>query len=100
LTSKCVSRHSGEQFLISHLPRWLCTRRFSKPTFRPSGATEHWKKNSVSLLLTVDLSLFWLFFFADCSQLCFSICPYLSEVWLLSFLQKKTYFDIPSWKPA
>jgi len=43
LVSKCASRHSGVQFLISHLPRWLRTRRFSKPTVRPSGATKHWK---------------------------------------------------------
>ena len=28
---------------ITHLASWLCTRRFSEPTFRPSGATNHWK---------------------------------------------------------
>jgi len=28
-------------FEISHLARWLRTRRFSEPTFRPSGATNH-----------------------------------------------------------
>ena len=28
---------------ISHLTRWLRTRRFSKPTFRASGAPKHWK---------------------------------------------------------
>ena len=28
------------QFLISHLPRCLRTRRFSEPTLRPSGATK------------------------------------------------------------
>ena len=28
---------------ISHLASWLRTRRFSEPTFRPSGATNHWK---------------------------------------------------------
>ena len=43
LTSKCASRHNGVQFLLSHLPRCLRTRRFSEPTFRPSGATKHWK---------------------------------------------------------
>ena len=26
-----------------HLASWLRTRRFSEPTFRPSGATNHWK---------------------------------------------------------
>ena len=43
LTSKCASRHNGVQFFISHLARLLRTRRFSEPTFRPSGATNHWK---------------------------------------------------------
>ena len=28
---------------ISHLASWLRTRRFSEPTFRPSGAPNHWK---------------------------------------------------------
>ena len=49
LTWKCASRHNGVQFFISHLASWLRTRRFSEPTFRPSGATNHWK-NSVSRL--------------------------------------------------
>jgi len=80
LTSKCASRHNGVQFFISHLARWLRTRRFSEPTFRPSGATNHWK-NTVfrdfttfsriciffSLLLFSSL---WLF-----PSLLF-ICPY------------------------
>ena len=43
LTSKCASRHNGVQLFISHLARWLRTRRFSESTFRPSGATNHWK---------------------------------------------------------
>ena len=50
LTSKCASRHNGVQFFISHLASWLRTRRFSEPTFRPSGATNHWKKHSISRL--------------------------------------------------
>ena len=48
-TGKSSSRHNGVQFFISHLASWLRTRRFSEPTFRPSGATNHWK-NSVSRL--------------------------------------------------
>ena len=40
-TWKCASRHNGVQFFISHLASWLRTRRFSEPTFRPSGATNH-----------------------------------------------------------
>ena len=47
LTWKCASRHNGVQFCMSHLTTWLRTRRFSEPTFRPSGATNHWK-NTVS----------------------------------------------------
>ena len=43
LTSKCASRHNGVQCFISHLASWLRTRRFSEPTFRPSGAPNHWK---------------------------------------------------------
>ena len=49
LTWKCASRHNGVQFFISHLASWLSTRRFSEPSFGPSGAPNHWK-NSVSRL--------------------------------------------------
>ena len=48
-----VLRHNGVQFFISHLTSWLRTRRFGEPTFRPSGATNHWnilEKHSVSRL--------------------------------------------------
>ena len=41
--SKCASRHNGVQFVISHLPRCLRTRRFIKPTRGHPGATTHWK---------------------------------------------------------
>ena len=53
LTWKCASRHNGVQFFISRLANWLRTRRFSEPTFRPSGATWSHKsleKHSVSRL--------------------------------------------------
>ena len=46
LTSKRASRHNGVQLFISHLARWFRTRRFSEPTFQPSGATNH-SKNTV-----------------------------------------------------
>ena len=39
LSWKCASRHNGVRLFISHRARWVCTRRFSKVTFRPSGAT-------------------------------------------------------------
>ena len=64
LTWKCASRHNGVQFFIAHLARWL---RFSEPTFRPSGATNHWKntvfrdfpifsRTCIFFLLTLSLS--------------------------------------------
>ena len=81
LTSKCASRHNGVQFFISHLASWLRTRRFSEPTFRPSGASNHWKntvfrdfatfaRTWIFFLLTLSLSSSLLF--SDSSHLCFS----------------------------
>ena len=100
LTWKCASRHDGVQFFISHLASWLRTRRFSEPTFRPSGATNHWKNTvnrdfptfsriSIFFLLTLSLLLFSLLIFLfslplPCSAFHLSI---LSEVWLLNFLR-------------
>ena len=74
LTWKCASRHNGAQFFISPLASWLRTRRFSEPTFRPSGATNHWKNTvnrdfptfsriSIFFLLTLSLLLFSLLIF-------------------------------------
>ena len=79
-TSKCASRHNGVHFFISHLARCLRTRRFSEPTFRPSGATNHWK-NTVNRdfqcfthlhLLSSDLFSSELSLLSDSSLLCFS----------------------------
>ena len=100
LTSKCASRRNGVQFFISHLARLLRTRRFSEPTFRPSGATNHCKntvlrdfptfsRTWIFFLLTLSLlwsslffsSLLWLF-----PPLLFHL-SILSEVWLLNFLR-------------
>ena len=69
LTGKCASHHNGVQFFISHLASWLRTRRFSEPTCRPSGATNHWKNTvlrdfptfsriCIFFLLTLSLLLF------------------------------------------
>jgi hypothetical protein len=93
LTSKCASRHNGVQLFISHLASWLRTRRFSEPTFRPSGATNHWKnpvfrdfptfsRICIFFLLTLSLLLFSLLIFLfslplPCSAFHLSI---LSEV--------------------
>ena len=79
LTSKCASRHNGVQFFISHLASWLRTRRFSEPTFRPSGATNHWKNTvnrdfptfsriCIFFLLTLSLLLFSLLFSSLCQN--------------------------------
>ena len=93
LTWKCASRHNGVQFFISPLASWLRTRRFSEPTFRPSGATNHWKNTvfrdfptfsriCIICLLTLPLLLFFLLIFLfslplPCSAFHLSI---LSEV--------------------
>ena len=103
LTSKCASRHNGVQLFISHLASWLRTRRFSEPTFRPSGAPNHWKNTvfrdfptfsriCIFFLLTLSLLLFFLLIFLfslplPCSAFHLSI---LSEVWLLNFLRLTT----------
>ena len=74
LTSKCASRHNGVQLFISHLPRCLRIRRFSEPTFQPSGATKPPKTQcfatflpfrapASSFLLTLSLLIFSLLIF-------------------------------------
>ena len=86
LTSKCASRHNGVHFFISHLARWLRTRRFSEPTFRPSRATNHWKNtmfrgfptfSRICIFFLLTLSLLWSALFYSSllcasAQLCFS----------------------------
>ena len=75
LTWKRAARHNGVQFFISPLPSWLRTRRFSEPTFRPSGATNHWKSTvnrdfpsfSRIFIFFLDLSLL-----SASALLCFS----------------------------
>ena len=99
-TWKSASRHNGVQIFISHLASWLRTRRFSEPTFRPSGASNHWKNTvfrgfptfsriCIFFLLTLSLLIFSLLIFLfslplPCSAFHLSI---LSEVWLLNFLR-------------
>ena len=100
LTCKCASRRNGVQFFISHLASWLRTRRFSKPTFRPSGAPNHWKNSGsrlsylfshLHLLSSYSFSstLLSLIFLFSLPLLPFSAfhLPILSEVWLLNFLR-------------
>ena len=88
-TCKGASRHNGVQFFISHLPSGLRTRRFSEPTFRPSGATNHWKNtvfrdfptfSRICIFFLLSLSLFWSSFFFSSLLWLFSplliMCPY------------------------
>ena len=85
LTSKCASRHNGVQIFISHLGSWLRTRRFSEPTFRPSGATDHWKNTSVSRLSYLFAHLCLLSSYSFSSDLLSSNLPLLSASALLCF---------------
>ena len=71
LTSKCASHHNGAQFFISHLARWLRTRSFSEPTFRPSGATNHWKNTAFRDFPTFSRT--WIFFLLTLSLLWSSV---------------------------
>ena len=86
---QCASRHNGVQLFISPLARWLRTRRFSEPTLRPPGATNHWKNTvnrdfptfsriSIFFLLTLSLLLFSLLIFLFSLPLpaLLFICPY------------------------
>ena len=75
LASKCGSRHNGVQFFISHLASWLCTRRFSEPTFRSPGATNHWK-NTVFRDFPTFLRI-CIFFLLNLSLLLFSLLIFL-----------------------
>ena len=91
LTSKCASRHNGVQFFISHLASWLRTRRFSEPTFRPSGATNHWK-NTVNRDFPT-FSRIYIFFLLTLLTSAFQL-SILSEVSLLNFLRLFPFFPI------
>ena len=71
LTSKCASRHNCVQFFISHLARWLRTRRFSEPTFRPPRATNHYRKNTENRDFPTFSST-CIFFLLTLSRLCSS----------------------------
>ena len=84
-TWKCASRHNGVHFFMSHLASWLRTRRFSEPTFRPSGATNHWKKHSVSRLSYLFAHLYLLSSYSFSSDLLSSNLPLLSASALLCF---------------
>ena len=85
LSWKCAPRHNGVQFFISHLASWLRTRRFSEPTFRPSRASNHWKKHSVSRLSYLFAHLHLLSSDSFSATLLSSNLPLLSASSLLCF---------------
>ena len=89
LTWKCASRHNGVQLFISHLASWLRTRRFSEPTFRPSGATNHWKNTVFRDFPTFSrICIFFLLIFSLLTPLTSAFqLSILSEVSLLNFLR-------------
>ena len=72
-SAQSLPRHSGVHFFISHLPRWLRTRRFSEPTFHPPEPQIILEKHSVSplfyllahlhIFFLLTLSLLWSSFF-------------------------------------
>ena len=95
LTWKCASRHNGVHFFISHLASWLRTRRFSEPTFRPSGATNHWKNTVNRDFPTFSrICIFFLLIFSLLTLLTSAFqLSILSEVSLLNFLRLATPTD-------
>ena len=98
LTCKCASRHNGVQFFISHLASWLRTRRFSEPTFRPSGATNHWKNTVFRDVPTFSRTcIFFLLIFSLLTLLTSAFqLSILSEVSLLNFLPRSDENDVKS----
>ena len=89
LTWKCASRHNGVHFFISHLASWVRTRRFSEPTFRPSGATNHWKNTVNRDFPTFSrLCIFFL--------LIFSLLTLLTSAFQLSILSEVSLLKLPS----
>ena len=91
-TWKCASRHNGVHFFISHLASWVRTRRFSEPTFRPSGATNHWKNTVNRDFPTFScICIFFLLIFSLLTLLTSAFqLSILSEVSLLNFLRTCT----------
>ena len=94
LTWKCASRHNGVHFFISHLASCLRTRRFSEPTFRPSGATNHWKNTVNRDFPTFSrICIFFLLIFSLLTLLTSAFqLSILSEVSLLNFLRSCLFY--------
>ena len=106
-SQKCSENGVLSTFWLGNVLRAITacnrTRRFSEPTFQPSGATNHWK-NTVfcdyrTFLRTWIFFLLSSFFFSSLlfSSLLWLFPPLLfhlsmlSEVWLLNFLRQWIY---------
>ena len=70
-TCKCASRHSGVPFFIALRNSYLRTRRFSEPTFRTSGTTNHWKNTAIRDVTNIFRALN---FFLVTLHACWSSC--------------------------
>ena len=88
-TSQLPKVVRGVHFFISHLASCLRTRRFSEPTFRPSGATNHWKNTVNRDFPTFSrICIFFLLIFSLLTLLTSAFqLSILSEVSLLNFLR-------------
>ena len=100
LTWKCASRHNGVQFFIAPVASWLRARRFSEPTFRPSGATNHWKNTVFRDFPTFSrICIFFLLILSLLTVLTSAFqLSILSEVSLLNFLRLS--FFVPRQPPC
>ena len=97
-TSKCAFRHSRVPFFACLRNSHLRTRRFSEPTFRTAGTTNHWKNTAIRdvpnifractfFLVTLHACCsFWHLYSARHLYSAFQLCI-LSEVRLLNFLR-------------
>ena len=85
LTWKCASRHNGVHFFISHLARWLRTRRFSEPTFSTLRSHKSLENHSVSRLSYLFTHLHLLSSYSFSSTLLSSDLSLLSASALLCF---------------
>ena len=99
-TSKFALRHYSMQFFYLSSGQMAPHRRFSEPTFRPSGATNHWEKHCFATSPHFRapassffwLSLLWSSLFFSFSSLTLPTSAFplsiLSEIWYLNFLRR------------
>ena len=100
LTWKCASRHNGVQLFISHLPRCLRTRRFSEPTFQPSGSTKPRKNTVFRDFPTFSRTcMFFLLIFSLLTLLpadCFFMSPYCRKFGFQTSFDHRLFVQSPS----